>query len=471
MIGQHTRNSVRIGMLTPDQKAEFQARRRQAFQSMGRNEHDVPREVCNNLDDMIILAVESGRTDLVIDPLAWQAAIDKQREEEAYDRRRADEAARRRLTAENNPQAPPPAPTTLETLLARPDDPATYRVQGCLPIGACMMLVARAKSGKTRIITSLVRALVDGTPFLGKYRVEPVEFGVTIFDNEMDERMIRAWYRAAGIQNTHLVHIVPLRGQTTAFDILDPDKRFELVKLYEGSEVYILDALRPALDSFGLDENREAGRYVQAWKNFIYELGGEESVIVHHMGHSGERARGDSGLIGGVDGTWKILLQDPDDPGNKEADPAEATRFFSAYGRDVDEPEQQLGGPPEHMVVVGGTRREVGKERRQTLNIENYSGHALNFIKAHGGNSATDFDTWMSQNLTPKPAKGTGAKVFQALVAQGLMTMKEGRNNRRHYYLNDGFQDELPGGFHDKPPEASRTPSLPKPPENENPGN
>lgn len=359
-MNQGTRNNIRRGMFTEEQAEQFKALRSEALRSYGRPH--LAGQLGDELDDMVILAVESGRTDAIQDPAAFQARIKAAQEQEAYERLHAQEAARRRLSAENTPPAPPPTPTTLESLLNEPDDPGTYRVQGCLPIGACMMLVARAKSGKTRLITSLVRALVDGTLFLGKYPVEPVEFGVTIFDNEMDHRQIRAWYRDAGIKNTHLVNIVSLRGRTTAFDILDPKKRFELVKLYEGSEIYILDALRPALDSFGLDENREAGRYVQAWKNFVYELGGEESIIVHHMGHSGERARGDSGLIGGVDGTWKIVLQDPGDSANKEADPAEATRFFSAYGRDVSEPEQQLGGPPSRMEIVGGSRKESKAE-------------------------------------------------------------------------------------------------------------
>ncbi|WP_411734217.1 AAA family ATPase [Paeniglutamicibacter sp.] len=305
---------------------------------------------------------------------------------------RVREAARRRLAAENTPPAPPPTPTTLEDLLAQPDDPATYRVEGVLPIGACMLFVAIAKFGKTSIIISLVRALVDGTLFLGKYRVEPVEFGVTIFDNEMDPRMTRAWFRKAGIKNTHLVHIVSLRGRTAAFDILDPKKRFELVKLYEGSEVYILDALRPALDSFALDENREAGRYVQAWKNFVYELGGEESIIVHHMGHSGERARGDSGLLGGVDGTWKGVLQDPGDA-SREVDPATATRFFSAYGRDVNEPEQQLGGPPERMEIVGGSRKESSAEEAAQAVIDaiQAAGEPLSWRGVHDALAETPF--------------------------------------------------------------------------------
>jgi hypothetical protein len=69
------------------------------------------------------------------------------------------------------------------------------------------------------------------------------------------------------------------------------------------------------------------------------------------MGHSGERSRGDSRLRDWSDAEWRLICADTDDPA--------ATRFFTAYGRDVDVPETALQFDPatRRLTVAGGSRR------------------------------------------------------------------------------------------------------------------
>ena len=76
---------------------------------------------------------------------------------------------------------------------------------------------------------------------------------------------------------------------------------------------------------------------------------------MHHMGHNGERSRGDSRLRDWPDVEWRVVRQDED--------PTSA-RYLVAYGRDVEQPEAparlRRSHPPSHL--AGGTRRDAKLE-------------------------------------------------------------------------------------------------------------
>jgi hypothetical protein len=115
----------------------------------------------------------------------------------------------------------------------------------------------------------------------------------------------------------------------------------------------ILDCLRPVLDAAGLDERGEVGRFLVPFGELLGRLNVPEAVLVQHMGHSGERARGDSVLLGWPDANWKIVRRDAEDD--------RSARFFSAFGRDVDIPECELGfnSMTGKLIAIGGSRKEA----------------------------------------------------------------------------------------------------------------
>jgi hypothetical protein len=104
-------------------------------------------------------------------------------------------------------------------------------------------------------------------------------------------------------------------------------------------------------DALGLDENRDAGRLLMAIDELLNEAGVPEALIVHHMGHSGERRRGDSRIIDWPDATWKLVRESPD----LENSP----RYFPAYGRDVYQAESLLdfNSQTRRLALIGGTAR------------------------------------------------------------------------------------------------------------------
>lgn len=239
----------------------------------------------------------------------------------------------------------------LDDFLAEPDPDVTYRIDKVWPSGGRVVLAAQFKAGKSTAVGNLLRSFADGDRFLDAFDATAAQ-RVTLLDNELDQNMLRRWLREQGVVDTAAVHLASLRGRLSTFNILEPAVRSRWAERISGAEVLVFDCLRPALDALGLDENRDAGRFLEAFDELITEAGIGEALIVHHMGHSGERSRGDSRILDWPDALWRLLKEDAGD--------GTETRYFTAYGRDVDVSEMRLGYDPlmRRLFKVGGSRSD-----------------------------------------------------------------------------------------------------------------
>ena len=196
-----------------------------------------------------------------------------------------------------------PPLVSLEEFLATPDEELTYRVDQLWPTGGRVILAAAWKAGKTTLLGNLIRALVDGLAFLGLYAVQPAQ-RVVLIDDELDARTLRRWLRDQGIVNTQRVELVALRGKVSTFNILDRAICAQWAKHIGPADVLLFDCLRPVLDALNLKEATEAGRFLVAFDELLDEPCIPEAGIAHHMGHVGERSRGDSRLRDWPDAEW-----------------------------------------------------------------------------------------------------------------------------------------------------------------------
>jgi hypothetical protein len=176
---------------------------------------------------------------------------------------------------------------------------------------------------------------------------------VALLDFEMSPRQLDAWLDAQRIHHDDRVHVESLRGNAAAFNLLDEATRKQWADQLRERQVacLIVDCLRPILDALGLDEHHDAGRFLQALDALLREAGVSDCLVVHHMGHGGERSRGDSRLRDWPDVEWRLVRQDED--------PA-SPRFISAYGRDVDISESRLAydPPTRRLTLNDGSRRD-----------------------------------------------------------------------------------------------------------------
>lgn len=275
--------------------------------------------------------------------------------EDALAAERARREARRLLDVEARGVWTPPETRTLADCLAQPAPSVTWRIHGWQPAQSRVMLAATRKSGKTTLVGSLVRSLVDGDAWLGRDAVVQVPGTVAILDTEMSARQLTAWLRAQGIRRPDRVIPVSLRGRVADLDLLDPARRDWWARWAQsyGVQYVVLDCLRPVLDALGLDESREAGRLLVAFDALLRDAGIPDGCVCHHMGHAGERARGDSRLRDWPDVEWRLMRQDDTD----DASP----RYLAAYGRDVEQPEMRLTHDPltRRLTLAGGTRQDA----------------------------------------------------------------------------------------------------------------
>ena len=285
------------------------------------------------------------------------ASAHAKRVDAEYHRQKARQDARRRLTDEERGPQDSPELLTLRERFARPQSRLQSRIEGWQPAGTRVILAAQHKSGKTIATQNLARSLVDGDPWLDQYPVTPVDGTVALLDFEMSDAQLDGWFRDQHIKRDEKVIAESMKGRASVFDIIDPSIRAAWAeRLRERSVSYlILDCLRPCLDALGLDENHEAGRFLVAFDALLTDAAIREALIIHHMGHTGERSRGDSRILDWPDVTWS-LLREKDDPAS--------TRFIRAYGRDVEQSEQRLAydATTRRLSIDGGSRRDLATQ-------------------------------------------------------------------------------------------------------------
>lgn len=282
-------------------------------------------------------------------------------------RERALREAKRNIDAEERGDAEPPASATLRSLLDEPDDQTVWCITDCQPQVSRVVLAAQFKAGKTTLVSNCVRSLADGEPFLGVYPIAPLSGSIAVLDFEMGKNQLRRWYRDQRIDRDDRVFLVPMRGHAAAFNILDKPMRAKWARtLADCNTAYlVVDCLRPVMDALGLDEHRDAGTFLVALDALLAEAGIGNCLLVHHMGHSGERSRGDSRIRDWPDVEWRLMRRDEE---------PSSPRFFTAYGRDVDVAEVELGYDAftRRLTVVGGSRRDS--------RIEDAITHVVSFV-------------------------------------------------------------------------------------------
>ena len=323
---------------------------------------------------------------------------------------RVREEARKQLARESQPPRFLPDVHLLEEFLAVDDPPVAYTIRDLMPLGTHGIIAAQYKAGKSTLTANLIRALADQDPFLGQFEVHEAR-DVTLIDNELDDRTLRRWLRSQGIKNTGRVRLVSLRGSVSTFDLIDEETRHRWAAHLSNPGVVILDCLRPVLDAIGLDENREAGRFLTAFDEFLQLAGAEEAMVVHHMGHNSERSRGDSRLQDWPDVTWKLVRKTPDDPASP--------RYFTAYGRDVDVPEGRLeyDEATRRLTLTLGNR----KQSRHLDRVEELVAEVVQHVTANPGQTKNKIEAAFTARAVDV------REALQKAVEQGLIEERQRR--------------------------------------------
>jgi hypothetical protein len=102
-------------------------------------------------------------------------------------------------------------------LLAQPDTPLEWLVEGLLPREAISLLVGRPKSGKTTLCRTLASDVVSGSAFLGRHTEQGPVIYVSLEDSK---RAVTAHFRRLGVSPDAPLYVVCAQAPPDALQLL-----------------------------------------------------------------------------------------------------------------------------------------------------------------------------------------------------------------------------------------------------------
>ncbi len=172
-------------------------------------------------------------------------------------------------------------------------------------------------------------------------------------------------------------------------------------------------ALDRTYRQLGLDEHHDAGKFLVQFDALLADAGIRDAMLIHHMGHAGERARGDSRLEDWPDAIWRMVREKPDDPNSP--------RFFSAVGRDVNVAEGRLSYDPatRRLTYAAGSRQDSKDEAAYLAVIGLLAAGDPLGVRA------------IQDSLTPDNPRDTVRKAIKRGVDKAVLAVDKGQRNAK----------------------------------------
>jgi hypothetical protein len=281
------------------------------------------------------------------------------------DRLRKDRAARSWKQPEAHDQG------TLAELLTRPPVEVPFLVDGLQGRQHNVGLTGQYKVGKTMLVGTYAKALVDGEPFLGRPTYLAADQTVAWLNFEMDADDLLGYLRPLGVRRPDRLSVLNLRGLRLP---LLSDPAFDWLKewlIARQVGALVIDSWRRLCGSSGVSENsnEEVEPLTERIDQLKRETGVGTGLITAHTpraqaAEGEERARGATAFDDWVDARWVLTRQGK-------------ARFLAAQGRGVPERERALVfDETTNLITVGGGDRRA---HRREEGVE----HVVNLVAMH----------------------------------------------------------------------------------------
>lgn len=194
-----------------------------------------------------------------------------------------------------------------------PDHPMIIH-GGLLGEGDLATITGEAKQGKTTVVMNLAHCLSEGTPFLDedKFKIER-PYRVLVLDGEMSPALWAAKVQPLGGAHLDRIRLLPFRGHR-----LDLCTDFAVEYLIKqcidfGAEVLAVDNFSKFAHSV---ENENDSVQINRFHHNLQVVQERvpsmlATILVHHAGHGGTRARGSSVFRDRPDVLWDMKESDP----------------------------------------------------------------------------------------------------------------------------------------------------------------
>lgn len=305
----------------------------------------------------------------------------------------------------------PESAISLSEFLSRKIPQNKWIVDGLLIKSGKVFFAAKAKAGKTTLCLSLLKSLVDGDVFLGKFDVEAPNGRIGYMNLELTDGQMQEWVTRQGILNQERVHFWNLRGKPNPFR-----SAISRARLIE--EIQALGVKTLIIDTFAkifpgqANDNSEVNRFLVMLDDVLDKAGVEQLVMLVHAGNDAKKIRGATALTDHPDSIWYLFNDD------------DKNRYFSAIGRDTDIPEGLIKfDPATNQLEFTGAGKQVSKDSSAKAKI-------LEFIQKNPGSNATLIDDAIGGTRAFK------IKIRKQLQKEGLVLSKKGPNNSDLYFAS-----------------------------------
>lgn len=265
-----------------------------------------------------------------------------------------------------------------------------WLIPGMLGSHHNFLLIGKFKSGKTTLLASLLRSLLDGYKFLDHFDVSDTaaDKRIGIWNGEMDDDEFISYMKNADIRNGHMAEVMHLRGKNVPF-MHNQSAREETIEWLASNniKVWIIDSMTRLAAWNKVDKKDGSIDQLCNEIDLIKEEAGVECVILlthtpKNEEEGKETAYGAQELQAWAD-SWWILTTD----NNK--------RFISAEGRKVYLEETALDFDPVTglMTLSEGNRADVRQKMKDQAQIATeiaVKSRVLEYVRDNPDCSSTD---------------------------------------------------------------------------------
>lgn len=294
--------------------------------------------------------------------------------------------------------SPLPEPKTLEDWLAEPDDETTFRIEELWPSEGTVFLVASYKAGKTTMIMNVIRCLIDGGKFLGRYDTTPVSGNVAFLNFEVNERQAKAWLRRLGILKKTKLRTWNLKGYGSPMNTAIAREKFIKSLIDHDIEVLIIDPLSGIFRKGDANSNTDVKAFLLDLDEVVLRAGVKEVLMAVHAGRDPKTPRGATTLGDHPDALWNVVKAD-----------SGKGRFFQAEGRDVYLEEEGITLEADKITLI------LSGQSKVEFTNENFEFLVQSYVERHSNCSAGDINS----GVTGKESRVTAAR--KSLVEKGIL--------------------------------------------------
>jgi hypothetical protein len=236
--------------------------------------------------------------------------------EEAKFRIRVQERAKSEVAGERAPKEELPSGTGAD-YLAEESKPLRYTIAEWHPTGGNTVLSASSTARKTTLGINMMKSLVDGVPFLGKYEMDFPDGNVSFWDFEMIEEMFKHWVRTIDIAHPErMARPLHLRGKSNP--LLHEELAIEWLRAHN-TKAWILDPGMGAWRGYVDNENNNSqmDHFTSTVDRIKVAAEVQDVFVFHHMGSAAkftpegdERGRGATRLEDWADHIWLLTNDD-----------------------------------------------------------------------------------------------------------------------------------------------------------------